>query len=107
MKSRGPSTEPWGTPETTSGYSSRCFSANCDNLRSLSQVAVDPVVDLGAELKTGELTHQVTVWDTVKCFPNIEKYSEQISLPSSSCLSKSWVSEQRAEVVDLLGMKPH
>ena len=43
--------------------------------------------------------------DAVLTSKNTEQTSE--SHPSSSCLCQSCVSEQSADVVDLLGMKPH
>ena len=52
----------------------RLFTTNSNYLRSFSQIAVDPVMEIGAELKGGELFHEEAVWYAVEGFSNIKEY---------------------------------
>ena len=52
----------------------RLFTTNSNYLRSFSQIVVNPVMEIGAELKGGELIHEVAVWYAVKGFSNIKEY---------------------------------
>ena len=105
MKSNGPNTDLWGTPEATSATGDCLLQQQQPERFQAGRCGSSG----GGKDRPG-IDEEWRACSSGGCevhFSNIKKDGTDLILPLSSWLSQSCTSVHSANVVDLLGMKPH